>query len=67
MTRTVKVDHHANWLLAALEPEDFAALEPHLELVELTRGQVLYEPGDPIRHAYASVHCEVRYTCIIIS
>ena len=48
----VTADHRTNWLLAALAPEDFAALEPHLESVELTRGQVLYEPGDPIRHAY---------------
>jgi CRP-like cAMP-binding protein len=47
-----RTDHRINWLLAALGPEDFTALEPHLELVELTRGQVLYEPGDRIRHAY---------------
>ena len=38
-------DHRANRLLAALEPEDFAGLEPHLESVELTRGQVLYDTG----------------------
>jgi hypothetical protein len=31
-------DHRANRLLAALEPEDFAGLEPHLESVELTPG-----------------------------
>ena len=42
-------DHRTNRLLAALEPEDFAALEPHLEVVELTRGQVLYDPGDRLR------------------
>jgi CRP-like cAMP-binding protein len=45
-------DHRVNRLLAALEPEDFAALEPHLELVHLQRRQVLYETGDTIRHAY---------------
>jgi hypothetical protein len=45
-------DHRANRLLAALEPEDFAGLEPYLELVELTRGQVLYDTGDAVSHAY---------------
>ncbi|KLK91312.1 Crp/Fnr family transcriptional regulator [Microvirga vignae] len=48
----MRPDHRTNWLLASLEAEDFAALGPHLELVELSRGQVLYEPGDPVRHAY---------------
>jgi CRP-like cAMP-binding protein len=52
MVKGVEADHRTNWLLASLEPEDFAALEPHLDLVEVSRGQVLYEPGDPIRHAY---------------
>jgi CRP-like cAMP-binding protein len=52
MNRTLTADHRTNWLLGALEPEDFAALEPHLEMVELSRGQVLYETGDPIHHAY---------------
>src|SRR5687767_12280025 len=59
MTHAPKADHRTNWLLAALEPGDFAALEPHLEMVELTRGQVLYEPGDPIRYAYFPHHAVV--------
>ncbi|WP_147023557.1 Crp/Fnr family transcriptional regulator, partial [Microvirga aerophila] len=45
-------DHRANRLLAALEPEDFASLEPHLEIVDLQKGQVLYEAGDTIRYTY---------------
>ena len=52
MPKDLEADHRKNWLLAALEPQDLAALEPYLEVVELTRGQVLYEPGDPIRQAY---------------
>jgi CRP-like cAMP-binding protein len=47
-----KADHRANRLLAALEPEDFASLEPHLEIVGLQKGQVLYEAGDTIRYTY---------------
>ncbi len=38
---------YTNRLLAALEPEDLARLEPHLELVNLTLKQVLYETGTP--------------------
>ena len=45
------VNHRANRLLAALEPDDFAALEPHLQGVNLRQDQVLYEAGDPLRHA----------------
>ena len=52
MTHALKAEHRTNWLLAALNPEDFAALEPYLNVVELPLKQVLYEAGDPIRHAY---------------
>ncbi|MGF9764847.1 Crp/Fnr family transcriptional regulator [Microvirga sp. 0TCS3.31] len=48
----LKVNHRANRLLAALEPDDFAAIEPHLHGVSLQQDQVLYEAGDPLRHAY---------------
>jgi CRP-like cAMP-binding protein len=52
MTHAPQADHRTNRLLAALEPNDLALLEPHLELVDLKRGQVLYEAGDIVRHAY---------------
>jgi CRP-like cAMP-binding protein len=44
--------HRTNRILAALEREDFAYLEPHLEIVDLQRGQVLYETGEPLRYVY---------------
>jgi CRP-like cAMP-binding protein len=44
--------HRSNQLLAALEPEDFLWLEPHLEIVDLPRGKVVYETGEAIRHTY---------------
>jgi CRP-like cAMP-binding protein len=46
------VIHRTNRLLAALEREDFEAVEPHLELVELTKGRIVYEAGESIRHVY---------------
>jgi CRP-like cAMP-binding protein len=53
MKNGLKADiHRKNRLLAALEPEDFFWLEPYLELVELPRGKVLFETGEPIRHTY---------------
>ncbi len=52
MAKASDGDHRANWLLAALEREDFAVLEPHLEAVELQAGQVLSETGEVVRHAY---------------
>lgn len=41
-----------NHLLAALPPEEFERLEPHLELVSLPLGAMLYEPGRQLQHAF---------------
>jgi CRP-like cAMP-binding protein len=41
-----------NRLLDALPPEAFALLEPHLERVTLSAGQVLFEPGDEVTYAH---------------
>jgi CRP-like cAMP-binding protein len=42
----------ANSLLAALPGEEYRSLLGELEFVALTVGEVLYEPGDRIRHVY---------------
>jgi len=44
--------HRKNRLLAALEPEDFTALEPHLEVVDLPKGKIVYDVDETVRHAY---------------
>ena len=41
-----------NQLLAALSPAEFEHFSAHLELVPLMLGQVLYEPGEQLQHAY---------------
>ena len=41
-----------NSLLEALPDIEYALIAPHLIQVELERGRLLYEPGDPIDHAY---------------
>lgn len=43
---------HQNSLLAALPTDDFERLLPDLELVPMPLGQMLYEPGTHLRHAY---------------
>ena len=45
-------EHRRNWLLRALEPEEFDYLKPDLEIVHLPKGTVLYEAGDPIHSIY---------------
>ena len=41
-----------NHLLAALPAAEFERLAPHLELVPLRLGEMLYEPGEQLQHAY---------------
>jgi CRP-like cAMP-binding protein len=53
-----------NRLLAALAPDDRAALQPHLEPVKVELRQVLIEPGKPIEHVYFH---ETGYTSMTTS
>ncbi len=41
-----------NHLLDVLPPDDFARLLPHLELIPMELGDVLYEPGIKLRYVY---------------
>jgi CRP-like cAMP-binding protein len=43
---------HQNHLLAALSPAERARIYPHLRLVPMPLGKVLYESGDVLRHVY---------------
>lgn len=54
MAKALDADHRTNWLLTSLECENFAALEPYLDLVGLERSQVIYKLGDPIRGAHVA-------------
>jgi CRP-like cAMP-binding protein len=45
----------ANNLLRVLRPEDFALIRPYLRQTAVRAGQVLYEPGDDVRHVYFPV------------
>src|SRR5580765_9105996 len=45
-------DPHQNHLLAALPASDYERLEPHLELISMRLGDVLYESGSKLRYVY---------------
>jgi CRP-like cAMP-binding protein len=50
MSSPHRSDH--NHLLAALPKAEFARIAPHLQLVPLQLGNMLYEPGGQLQHAY---------------
>lgn len=52
LPQTTNTSPTQNHLLAALPTQDFALLSEHLELVALPLGQMLYDPGTQMRHAY---------------
>jgi CRP-like cAMP-binding protein len=41
-----------NQLLAALPSAERARLQPHLQLIQMPLGKVIYEPGDLLRYVY---------------
>src|SRR5579864_8440474 len=45
-------DKQQNHLLAALSPAERERIYPHLRLVPMPLGKVLYESGDVLRHVY---------------
>src|SRR5262249_55170004 len=50
--RSLPLAPRQNLLLAALTPETFAELAPHLELVSLPQGWVVCEAGADVDHVY---------------
>jgi CRP-like cAMP-binding protein len=52
-------DPRQNHLLAALPAEERARLFPHLEFVSMPLGEVVCEPGMPMRHVYFPTTCIV--------
>ena len=52
-------DPRQNHLLKALTPDESSRIYPHLQLVAMRLGEVLYEPGVPFNHVYFPVDCIV--------
>src|SRR3954468_23217326 len=60
-------DPNQNHLLAALPAAEFAQLTAHLELVAMPLGEVLYEPGQQLRHAYFPTTCIISMHYVMAS
>ncbi len=58
---------HKNQLLAALPRADFDRIEAHLERVFLRLGDMLYEPGTALQHAYFPVTAIVSLHYVMAS
>ena len=58
---TIPASHapRQNHLLAALPPDEYERLLPHLELIPMTLGQVLHESGTQMRHVFFPTDCIV--------
>lgn len=59
MTAPASSSPAKNHLLGALPPADQERLAAHLEYVPMALGDMLYEPGEPLRHAYFPTTCIV--------
>ena len=56
-----------NRLLSALPSEDRAFLAPHLSLVDLEKGRLLYDPGDLIDQVYFPNDCVISLMTLMES
>lgn len=57
-------EHNANLLLAALPCDELARILPALDQVQVAIGDVLCEPGDPIRHIYFPHDCLISLMAV---
>jgi CRP-like cAMP-binding protein len=58
-------DPSENRLLAALAADEQARLFPHLQLIDMPLGSVLYESGDVLRHVYFPLDCIVALLYVL--
>src|SRR5580765_2250852 len=58
-------DPRQNHLLAALSAGALERVLPHLRLVEMPLGKVLYEPGDLLSHVYFPTDCIVSLLYVL--
>jgi CRP-like cAMP-binding protein len=54
-----------NRLLATIPPREYERLLPAFEVVTLTYGEVLYEPGERMRHVYFPSNCLVSLLTVV--
>ena len=62
---TASHDPQRNYLLAALTTPERERLYPHLQLVQMPLGKVLYESGDVLRHVYFPIDSSVSLLYVL--
>jgi CRP-like cAMP-binding protein len=61
-----RCDDRKNRLLACLPDEEFEILKPHLQLVQLSEGQVLFESGERPAHVFFPIDAVVSLLYITV-
>jgi CRP-like cAMP-binding protein len=56
-----------NHILDSLSAAEYKRLSPHLELIVLPLGEIIYEPGDELRYAYFPTTCIVSMLYVMES
>ncbi|HKS29599.1 MAG TPA: Crp/Fnr family transcriptional regulator [Pyrinomonadaceae bacterium] len=59
------INHKSNLILNALPTQEYERLYTHLEYVELPLGKILYDPEEPIRHAYFPLRGAVSVVTVL--
>lgn len=54
-----------NHLLDALPPEEYERISPHLELIEMPLGNVLYESGEKLHYVHFPTNCIVSLLYVL--
>ena len=66
MNTLIKADPKLNLLLEALPDEALARLLPHLQLIDLPLGKVIYEPGMELDHVHFPLPgCIISMLCVM--
>jgi CRP-like cAMP-binding protein len=58
-------DPGQNHLLAALRPAERERIYPHLDLVPMPLGKIVYEPSHILRHVYFPTNCIVSFLYVL--
>jgi CRP-like cAMP-binding protein len=58
-------DPQQNRLLAALQPAERDRIFPHLDLVPMPLGKMVYEPSHKLRHVYFPVDCIISFLYVL--
>jgi CRP-like cAMP-binding protein len=65
--KTLENNPNQNHLLAALPTLEFEQLAPHLELVQMPVGKMLYEPNEQLQYAYFPTTCIISLHYVMSS